>query len=140
MALALCSSVTLPPNRARFVALSEPLTPWVTVPPLPALSVIVLAGVETALLIARLPLLAVSVTGPPTLMDRSIVRSPDAVALTLPVPPMPPAFEAIVLSATLPERLNTNAALLVTTPLPNVPVLPPLPTASVPADTVVVPA
>ncbi|ULA65796.1 MAG: hypothetical protein LZF86_250054 [Nitrospira sp.] len=106
---------------------------------LPAFSVIVLPVLVTALLITRLPVLAVSVTGPFTPIDRSMVRSPAAVAFMLPVPPIPLAFEATVLSATLPDRFNTNAALVVTTPLPSVPVLPPLPTASVPAATVVEP-
>ena len=42
-------------------------------------------------------------------------------------------------TVTLPERLNTRAALFVTAPLPRVPTVPPLPTCRVPAETVVVP-
>ena len=58
---------------------------------------------------------------------------PAPIWLTLPVPEM--ALETV--SAL--ERLNTRVPLLVVAPVPSVPVVPPSPTCSVPAEIVVVP-
>ena len=51
--------------------------------------------------------------------------------------PLPPI--AAVSSKAVSERLNCKAALLVIAPVPSEPVLPPAPTATVPALMVVVP-
>ena len=59
---------------------------------------------------------------------------PEPACVSVPDPEM--AFATV--SALL--RSKTNAALLTTAPLPSVPVVPPLPSWSVPAETVVVPA
>ena len=106
---------------------------------MPAWASVAVPPLATALLIARLPAVAVSVTAPATLTGRSTVRSVAAVAVTVPLPVMPPACGSRVLSDTLPERLKASVALLVTAPLPSVPLAPPLPTASVPALALVVP-
>ena len=59
--------------------------------------------------------------------------------VTLPVPVMLVDELLIhVLRETLPERLSTSVALVVTLPVPKVPVVPPVPTYSVPASKTVV--
>ena len=58
---------------------------------------------------------------------------PAPACVSVPVPPM--ALPTVMLSL----RLNDSAALLVTAPVPSVPLVPPLPTCTVPLDTVMAP-